>query len=719
MRAPAHTLALTALMLALAAGCDSRWPQDRSLVCGDGVTDGEEKCDGADVGGKTCSSLGFALHGTLGCKPDCMGYDTSGCFRCGDGKKDTGEVCDGPKLGDKTCKTEGFSGGKLRCRITCQSFDTSDCYKCGDGRIDDGELCDGVAHAGQTCAAKGFEGGTLACASTCKNFDTSGCYKCGDGKITGTDVCDGAKLNKACKDFGFEGGALKCRKDCKWYDFAACFKCGDNKITGKDTCDGTDLGGKSCTSLGFHAGTLACLGDCSKLDPSSCLHHVTQYAVTPGTQGKLGDQVDDVVVDDSGNAYIVGQWRGQITAGGATHKTGSDPAGYVARLDAKGKVSWFRPIHGGATAKGSVQHLRLALAGAGDLRVSGTFKGTIATASQPLKSKTFGKDAFVLGLDRVTGKVAWGAHGTGPTNGYGVYAYGVTADHSGNAFLVGTYYSGAATFGTTSVSQVGKSAELFLAKLDSKGAFVWATSAGGPGIEEAHDVGLDGQGNIYITGAASDGATFGASTINAKSATVGHLFVAKANGSGKFLWGVGGFNSGKYSAFSKGFRVAVDAAGTAHATGRQTGWVTYGSTQVKSQGSYDAVMVAVDTTGKITWATSFGGAGHDEGQGIHLSKAGHLFVTGHFTGSAAGGGLTVYSAGVADVLLLRLSSAGKILWATQSGGAGNDAALGIAGAPGGLLYLGGRFQATASFGSKKLTSVGDSDGFLIKLKGNP
>ncbi len=47
-------------------------------ACGDGMRDGAEQCDGADLGGSTCASLGYNNGGTLACTAGC-GYDASGC----------------------------------------------------------------------------------------------------------------------------------------------------------------------------------------------------------------------------------------------------------------------------------------------------------------------------------------------------------------------------------------------------------------------------------------------------------------------------------------------------------------------------------------------------------------------------------------------------------------------------------------------------------------
>ncbi len=49
----------------------------QELVCGNGVAEGEEKCDGSELRGKTCKDLGYDT-GTLKCTNQCT-YDTSDC----------------------------------------------------------------------------------------------------------------------------------------------------------------------------------------------------------------------------------------------------------------------------------------------------------------------------------------------------------------------------------------------------------------------------------------------------------------------------------------------------------------------------------------------------------------------------------------------------------------------------------------------------------------
>jgi len=110
-------------------------------TCGDGYIGGVEQCDGTDLQGETCVSLGYT-GGTLGCLSgvdpveDCQ-YDTSGCFSdCGNGVAETGEDCDGADLGGQDCVSLGLTDGVLACKPGLCRWDQSGCYHCGDWDCD-------------------------------------------------------------------------------------------------------------------------------------------------------------------------------------------------------------------------------------------------------------------------------------------------------------------------------------------------------------------------------------------------------------------------------------------------------------------------------------------------------------------------------------------------------------------------------------------------------
>lgn len=91
---------------------------------------------------------------------------------CGDGQISQGEVCDGTELGGETCASLGFAKGKLRC-VECHR-DTRNCTFCGNDEKGDDEECDGPDFGDTTCSALGFTGGSLACNDKCL-LSTAGC----------------------------------------------------------------------------------------------------------------------------------------------------------------------------------------------------------------------------------------------------------------------------------------------------------------------------------------------------------------------------------------------------------------------------------------------------------------------------------------------------------------------------------------------------------------
>ncbi|MCC6751810.1 MAG: PD40 domain-containing protein [Deltaproteobacteria bacterium] len=243
-----------------------RAPRPPGPSCGDQVIGDGESCDGAELGGRTCATEGFA-SGTLRCSSTCQ-LDLSACGRCGDGVVGPGEACDGTELGGKTCATQGFEGGSLSCSSAC-TLDASKCTfaSCGNGKRDGAEFCEGADLGGASCASAGYTGGTLACSANCA-LDTSRCFKCGDRVKNGTEACDGQDLGgQTCASRGFGGGSLACNADCTFYT-AACSTCGDGRRQASEACDGADLGGKGCSDFGFAAGALRCTA-CA-LDTSAC-----------------------------------------------------------------------------------------------------------------------------------------------------------------------------------------------------------------------------------------------------------------------------------------------------------------------------------------------------------------------------------------------------------------------------------------------------------------
>jgi hypothetical protein len=165
--------------------------------CGDDVRTENELCDGTDLGGKTCTDLGFYGQTTgLACAADCT-FDKSGCIgACGDQKINGSEACDGADLGGADCASLGFyEPAGLRCSPYC-TYDVSGCIGfCGDGSVNGpDEQCDGAPPDGKTCLDFGYDRGLLGCSALC-NPSTSGCSKLGWQSVTSATGPGGSTIS--------------------------------------------------------------------------------------------------------------------------------------------------------------------------------------------------------------------------------------------------------------------------------------------------------------------------------------------------------------------------------------------------------------------------------------------------------------------------------------------------------------------------------------------
>lgn len=193
---------------------------------------------------------------------------------CGNGVIEGDERCEGPNLGGEDCLSLGYDAGQLSCTDDC-ALDPSGCVRfgCGDDQVQGVEVCDGADLAGQGCSTQGFDAGELACARDCLSFDTSGCtvFTCGDNVIEGMETCDGNNLGgEDCVSLGLVGGTLGCLPGCADFDISGCISCGNDMVDGSDVCDNVDFGGQSCLSQGFGAGTLGCAPDCGSFITTGC-----------------------------------------------------------------------------------------------------------------------------------------------------------------------------------------------------------------------------------------------------------------------------------------------------------------------------------------------------------------------------------------------------------------------------------------------------------------
>jgi hypothetical protein len=285
--------------------------------------------------------------------------------------------------------------------------------------------------------------------------------------------------------------------------------------------------------------------------------------------------------------------------------------------------------------------------------------------------------------------------------------YGISVDSSGNCYVTG-YFWDTASFGSTVLTSAGNR-DIFVAKLDSNGNWQWARQASGPETDWGNAISADGSGNCRMTGYFTATAAFG--TTNLTSSGSEDIFVAKLDSNGNWQW----VRQAGGTVDDNGNGISVDGSGNCYVAGCFEGTASFGSTDLTSSGSEDIFLAKLDSNGNWQWARQAGGANPDYGRAVSVDGSGNCHVTGYFTGTASFGATQLTSNGMYDIVTVKLDTGGNGQWAKQAGGTNNDYGWAISADASGNCYLTGNFENMATFDSTILTSGGGSDIFVSKL----
>lgn len=327
-----------------------------------------------------------------------------------------------------------------------------------------------------------------------------------------------------------------------------------------------------------------------------------------------GITVHDITCDDAGAIALVGMYQGSVAFIPGTMGTTLTSAGsfdvFVAKYDAEGSPIWAHSIGGPGYDHGaSICH-----DGYFNFFVTGDLHETAFNLSS---SKVFvTKFAY-------NGTEFW----TNTSADYGIahLGDGISANDAGELCITGEFFN-SITFGGITLDAGNPEAQIYVAKLNSDGEPIWAQKAGAGGYGFGQSVGMDAEGNAYVTGTYRGNIILGDLILPGPGDMSYDVFVAKcASADGAFQWSA----RGEGPASDRAVGIRVDPAGNSYINGAYADTWTFGSTTLETNGGVDGYLAKVSPDGEALWAKGYGGPTGESIGGMELHGT-DVFVTGGF-----------------------------------------------------------------------------------------
>ena len=350
---------------------------------------------------------------------------------------------------------------------------------------------------------------------------------------------------------------------------------------------------------------------------------------------------------------------------------------------------------------------------AGNAYVCGYYYQTVNFGGHSLSSSGNSQDVFVGKLGP-TGIWEW-IKGVGSTSSD--RCEDIAVDAGGNVTITGTFYS-TVSFGSHSLSSTG-SYDLFVARLDSAGNWLWATKAGGSSNDYGRAVAVDGMGRAYVTGYYTGSTIYFGTTSFSCSSCYSEAFLASIDANGNWLWAQRMY--GSYYEYGEG--VAVNQNGDIVVTGRYSSNINIGGNTLSNGYSYDyhGYVAGFTSTGGYRWSHSFGYASYETmPYAATIDGGGNSTICGRFQyrTTISGTQYNAYggSSGNYDIFIAHLTSSGAWSWVKTGGGTSTDECTKIdADESTGEIAFSGYFYGNAWFGPTGLTSQGSNDALVATL----
>jgi hypothetical protein len=345
-------------------------------------------------------------------------------------------------------------------------------------------------------------------------------------------------------------------------------------------------------------------------------------------------------------------------------------------------------------------------------------------------------DAFVTKLNAAGDALVYSTYLGGSGGSFGNYdwGFGIAVDSAGNAYISGGTDS--PNFPTMNAydSTVGGN-DVFVTKLNAAGdAILYSTYLGGPPYDQGGAIAVDGSGNAYVSGHASDSFP----TKNAYQSSYGGgsndvfftVLDTNLSGAASLIYSTYLGGSGLDYNFQHG-QIAVDSSGNAYLTGFTESAADFPTKNPYQPshggGTRDAFVAKFDPSqsgeASLVYSTYLGGSGPgttESGRAITVDGSGNAYVVG-YTNSDDFPTLNAFQGslnGTQDGFLTKLNAAGNALvYSTYLGGSSTESCNGIRLDGLGNAYVAGFTRSTDFPVQNPIQGInaGGADAFVAKL----
>jgi len=341
---------------------------------------------------------------------------------------------------------------------------------------------------------------------------------------------------------------------------------------------------------------------------------------------------------------------------------------------------------------------KMALDVESNIYMTGEFDSTAVFGSTILTCKGT-RDCFVAKMSK-DGKWLWAVQTDNTTD---VKGNCIDVDASGNIIISGTF-TGKCKFGNTTLTCTGE-ADIFVAKLDNKGNWLWATQTGGDSYAGVLYLKTDAQENIFISGKFQAIAAFGDTILY----SLPTCFISKLDTNGKWLW------SKKISSKSDiPHPISLDKYGNMYFSGNFSGNVTVADSMLACSGLFNSFVAKLDANGKLQWLARNVGRYGTTVWSIATDAEGNSYITGNGTQDVEFGKYRV-DCGLINIFVAKLDSNGNWLWVRKADSKDYQFATCVSLDNAGNPVITGNFSGKTRLGSFKLQKSGDWDMLVASL----